>query len=280
MADQNTIALIKNLRERTGAGMMDCKKALEENGMDVEKAIDYLREKGIAKAAKRADRTAAEGLTKVAVCSKCNKGGIVEINCETDFVAGSDKFIELTQGCLDYVMQNDCADLDAAVAGTTGLFNDAALALGEKLGFRRYDVIAAEGEQGLGSYIHMGGKISVLVLLEKADAELANGLAMHIAANNPAYIALEDVPAATREREQNIAMAEIAADPKLASKPDMAKAKIAQGKVDKRLSESCLLFQTYLLDGAQTIAQVLEAKHNKVVKFIRYAVGEGIEKAA
>ncbi len=280
MADQNTIALIKSLRERTGAGMMDCKKALEENGMDVEKAIDYLREKGIAKAAKRADRTAAEGLTKVKVCDKCGKVGMVEVNCETDFVARSDKFIELTDGCLKFVMQNEPATLEEAVAGTAQLFNDASVALGEKLAFKRFSVTMPAEGQGVGAYIHMGGKISTYVVLEKADAELANGLAMHIAANNPTYITLADVPADIRDREQSIALAEIAADPKLASKPDMAKAKIAQGKVDKRLSESCLLFQAYLMDGSKTIAQVLEEKHNKVVSFVRYQVGEGAEKAA
>ncbi len=278
MADQNTIELIKTLRARTGAGMMDCKHALEANDFDVEKSIDWLREKGIAKQAKRAGRTAAEGLTAVRICPKCGKGVVAEINCETDFVANSDKFHELVDSVMTYIMENEPKDLEEAKAGTTTAFTDAALAVGEKLDLRRFAIVhRAEGE-GLGSYIHMGGKISVLVHLAKEDEALANSLAMHIAANNPLYLALESVPAADRERELQIAKTEVANDPKLVSKPDNVKATIAERKVDKALSAYCLLLQDYLFEPGKKVGEVLKEKGNEVKGFVRFQVGDGISK--
>lgn len=276
MAEKNVIEAIKALRERTGAGMMDCKHALEENNFDIEKSVDWLREKGIAKAAKRASRTAAEGLAVVKACDKCGKAAIVEVNCETDFVSGSDKFHDFANGSAEYVLKNEPANYEEASKGVEQLKDDTALATGEKIAFRRFAILKKTPEQSFGSYIHMGGKIAVLLVLEKKDDELANQLAMHIAANGPEYLTLEDVPAEAREREKGIATAEVAADPKLIKKPEAVKAQIIERKVDKVLSQNCLAFQKWLLDDSKTVDQLLKEKGNKVVTFIRYQVGEGL----
>lgn len=276
MAEKNVIEAIKALRERTGAGMMDCKHALEENNFDIEKSVDWLREKGIAKAAKRASRTAAEGLAVVKACDKCGKAAIVEVNCETDFVSGSDKFHDFANGSAEYVLKNEPANYEEASKGVEQLKDDTALATGEKIAFRRFAILKKAPEQSFGSYIHMGGKIAVLLVLEKKDDELANQLAMHIAANGPEYLTLEDVPTEAREREKGIATAEVAADPKLINKPEAVKAQIIERKVDKVLSQNCLAFQKWLLDDSKTVDQLLKEKGNEVVTFIRYQVGEGL----
>lgn len=276
MADQNTIALIKALRERTGAGMMDCKHALEENNYDLEKSVDYLREKGIAKQAKRANRTAAEGLALVKVCDKCHKAALIEANCETDFVSASDKFHDYAEGLLEYVMKNEPASIEDARQATLQLHDDAALALGEKIEFRRYVILHAEEGQGLGSYIHQHGKIAVAVVLAKEDEDLAHKIAMHIAANAPEFVSLNDVPAATRDRELALAQREVADDEKLANKPQAVKDQIAVRKAEKALSQYCLLDQKYLIDPSKTIEQVLKEANNSVVRFVRYQVGEGL----
>jgi elongation factor Ts len=275
-----TIDLIKALRERTGAGMMDCKRALQEKDGDLEAAVDYLREKGIAKAATKATRIAAEGLTNVKFCEKCNKGIIVEVNCETDFVSSSDKFHKLVDDVTALLLKEEPKDLEAAKALTQSLFADATVAMGEKFDLRRFVIVKPAAGQAIASYIHMGGKISVLAVLSKPSDELAKPLAMHIAANNPLYIDLKDVPAADREREKGVALAEVAADPKLTGKPDQVKAMIVEKKVDKVLSESCLALQNYLLDDTKTVGQVLKENGLQVISFIRYQVGEGIAKAA
>ncbi|MBR6866035.1 MAG: elongation factor Ts [Bacilli bacterium] len=280
MAEQSKIEAIKSLKERTGAGMMDCKRALEENDYDIEKAIDVLREKGIVKAAKRANRTAAEGLAVIKTCDACGKAAIIEVNCETDFVSATDKFHAFGEGAAEFVLKNEPATIEEAQAGVKDLQDATALATGEKLVFRRYKILKKAEGQGFGTYIHMGGKIGVVVILEKEDAELANQLAMHIAANNPLYLALEDVPAAEREREQKIAETEVANDEKLANKPEQVKAQIAQRKVDKVLSQSCLTFQKWLLDESKTVSQLLSEKGNKVLSFVRFQVGDGVEAAA
>jgi elongation factor Ts len=278
MADQNTIELIKALRERTGAGMMDCKHALEANGMDIEKSVDWLREKGIAKQAKRASRIAAEGLTRVKVCAECGEAAVIEVNCETDFVAGSDKFIALANGLVAAVLSQEPKTLEEAKAQNHQLLEDTALAVGEKIDFRRYAILSPQKGQIVGSYIHMGGKISVAVILVKADQEFANQIAMHIAANSPLYVDLKDVPAEDRAREKVIALSEVEADPKLINKPESVKSQIVERKVDKTLSVSCLKLQNYLLDETKTVGQVLLEKGNDAISFVRYQVGEGIVK--
>ena len=270
------IELIKELRDRTGAGMMDCKKALEASNQDVEKAIDWLREKGIAKAQAKASRIAAEGLAGVVV--KGDKAVIAEVNCETDFVSKGEKFHKLVDDVMEVTLKEEPKSLEAAKEATKSLFTDATVSMGEKLDYRRFVIVNKNGTQDFGSYIHMGGKIATLVLLDKQDAELAKGLAMHIAANAPKYVSEADIPSDVIEHEKAIALETAKADPKLAGKPEQMLQGIVAGKVKKILSESILLSQVYLLDGEKSVAQVLKEKGINVVKFVRYAVGEGIEK--
>ena len=270
------IELIKELRDRTGAGMMDCKRALEATGSDVEKAIDWLREKGIAKAQAKSSRIAAEGLASVIV--EGNKAVILEVNCETDFVAKGDRFHKLVEDTAKETLAKGYVSIEEAKTGVAQLFTDATVAMGEKLDYRRFELVEKSAGQGFGSYIHMGGKIATLVVLEKEDAELSKGLAMHIAANAPKYVAAEDIPADVIAHEKQIALENMKNDPKMAGKPEGMLNGIADGKVKKLLAESVLGAQVYLLDGEKAVAQVLKEKGNNVVKFVRFAVGEGIEK--
>lgn len=272
------VELIKILRDRTGAGIMDCKNALAACENDVDKACDWLREKGIAKQAKKADRIAAEGLVLVHTCEKCGKASIVEVNCETDFVSKADPFRDLVNACAETVLKENCKTVEEAVEKTAPLFTDATVKLGEKLSFRRFEIVEPSADEKVYSYIHMGGKIGVLVVLAKDDAELGKGLAMHIAANNPKFVHFADIPVAQIENEKNIQIEACKNDPKLAGKPEVALKKIVEGKVNKFFSESVLDEQSYLLDPEKSVAQTLKEKGNSVVKFIRYQVGEGIEK--
>ena len=272
------VELIKILRDRTGAGIMDCKNALAACENDVDKACDWLREKGIAKQAKKADRIAAEGLVLVHTCEKCGKASIVEVNCETDFVSKADPFRDLVNACAETVLKENCKTVEEAVEKTAPLFTDATVKLGEKISFRRFEIVEPRDDEKVYSYIHMGGKIGVLVVLAKDDAELGKGLAMHIAANNPKFVHFADIPAAQIENEKNIQIEACKNDPKLAGKPEVALKKIVEGKVNKFFSESVLDEQSYLLDPEKSVAQALKEKGNSVVKFIRYQVREGIEK--
>ena len=277
-----TIQMIKSLQNRTGAGIMDCKKALIEADGDEEKAIDILREKGIAKAASKAGRTAAEGLTAFKVCEKCGKAVIVEVNCETDFVSGSPKFRELVDAIVDRLLEKAPATLEEAKEITQDLFTDAVVAMRENFVLRRYEILqAAEGES-YGSYVHMGGKITALVLVSNGNPEVNRGLAMTVASSDPYYLTLADVPESEKARELALAQKEVAEDPKLAAKPDAIKAQIADRKVASRLGENCLDQKAYALDpdGKLTVAQLCKDKNLKVVKFVRYMVGDGIEKSA
>ncbi len=280
MASQNMIELIKVLRERTGAGMMDCKKALEETNMDVEKACDWLREKGIAKAVKKASRIAAEGLTTVLNVKEKREAIILEVNCETDFVARGDAFKDLIISVSSLLLEEKPADLEAAKELTKDLFIDASVKIGEKLDLRRFQIVTYNEGEGVGTYIHMGGKISTLVVLDKEDAELEKGLAMHIAANSPIYIAESDVPASVIEHEKTIQLEASKKDEKLQGKPLPVLEKIVEGKVRKALSEQTLFDQTYLLDGETKVETLLKNKGVKIKSFIRYQVGEGLEKRA
>ena len=272
------IELIKILRERTGAGIMDCKNALVACGDDVDKACDWLREKGIAKQAKKADRIAAEGLIAIHSCEKCGQTSIVEVNCETDFVANSDPFKALVKECAELVLKENYATNEEAAAGTSGLFTDATVKLGEKLTFRRFAVVGKEAGQGVGTYIHAGGKIGVIVLLAKEDPELAKGIAMTIAANNPKYNHMSDIPAELIENEKKIQLEAVKNDEKLKNKPEVALKKIIEGKVNKFFSESVLDDQEYILNPELTVANALKQSGNSVVKFVRFQAGEGIEK--
>lgn len=273
----SNIELIKILRERTGAGMMDCKRALDETNNDVDKATDWLREKGIAKQAKKADRIAAEGLALIEKCC-CGAACVCEVNCETDFVANSDPFKALVSECCKKALSTKPADVAALSEAVKAEFTDAAVKLGEKLTIRRFDIVYANEGEGLGTYIHQGGKIAVIVRLEKDNPELAKGLAMQIAANSPKYVLESDIPASVIEAETKIQLEASKNDPKLANKPEAALANIVKGKVHKILSESVLAEQDYLLDPSKKVGDVLKAADNKVLQFIRYQVGEGLEK--
>ena len=256
------IDLIKQLRDRTGAGLMDCKAALLNNNEDIEKATDWLREKGLAKAAKKADRIAAEGLALTKTCEKCGKSVVIEVNCETDFVAKGDAFRELVEKTAGLILENEPKNVEEAKALAQDLFTDATVKMGEKFDLRRFELLNKAEGQFIYTYIHMGGKIAVAVVLDKEDAELGKGIAMHIAANNPAYLDTNAIGADAIEHETKIQLEAAKQDPKLAGKPEEMLKKIIAGKVNKYFAEMV----------------VLQEKKTNVLKYVRYQVGEGIEK--
>jgi len=273
------IDLIKELRERTGAGMMDCKRALEASNLDVAAAIDWLREKGITKAASKASRIAAEGVTHIH--SDGHETIILEVNCETDFVARSDAYNTLVSAIAKTVLAHHPATIEAAKELVAPLITEATMKIGEKIDLRRYQIIVCHDPQVIGGYIHMHGKISTAVLMEGVDVAFADNMAMHITANNPLYIDSAGIPKEAREHETKIQQEIVAQDEKLKGKPEAALAKIVEGKVAKAFREATLSEQPYLLDEAGTSVGVVLGKLNaKVLKFVRYAVGEGIEKRA
>jgi elongation factor Ts len=257
---------------------MDCKTALLENGEDLDKATDWLREKGLAKAAKKADRIAAEGLALTKTCASCGKTVIIEVNCETDFVAKGDDFHSLVDNVAGIILKNDCKDVEEAKKLSESLFADATVKMGEKFDLRRFTILNKEEGTVIGSYIHMGGKIAVVVKLNGGNDELAKQIAMHVAANNPAYISMANVPADVIEHERKVQVESAKQDPKLAGKPEAVLNKILEGKINKYFSEQCLLNQAFLMDDSKTVEQVLKEAGASIVSFVRYAVGEGIEK--
>lgn len=274
---ESLIDLIKVLRERTGAGLMDCKGALLANDCDLDKATDWLREKGLAKAAKKADRIAAEGLALTYTCPKCGRTIILEVNCETDFVAKGDAFREFVLEVAKKVLGASCKTLEEAKEVTQDLFSDATVKMGEKFDLRRF-VILEKGDNVLGTYIHMGGKIAVALLLDKGDEEFSKQIAMHIAANNPQYATMADVPSDVKEHEMSVQKEAAKNDPKLANKPAPVLEKILEGKINKYFAEMTLEAQPFLMDDSKTVGQVLSEKGIKLLCFVRYQVGEGIEK--
>lgn len=277
---QTLIDLIKILRDKTGAGLMDCKTALLSNDSDLDKAVDWLREKGLAKAAKKADRIAAEGLAITSKCDECGNTVILEINCETDFVAKGEPFKALVENVAGEILCKEPANVAEAKELTAGLFGDATVKMGEKFDLRRFELINKEEGKFVYSYVHMGGKIAVVVVLNKEDAELGKGLAMHVAANNPSYLSTANIEADAIEHETKIQLEAAKNDEKLVGKPEEMLKKIIGGKVSKYFAEMVLLEQPYLLDteSSKKVGLVLEEKKAKVLKYVRYQVGEGIEK--
>ena len=273
-----TAKMVKDLREMTGAGMMDCKKALEESNLDIEKACDWLREKGIAKAAKKsATRIAAEGLTIVKTSG--NKAIILEINCETDFVAKGDAFKQLLNDTADILLEKECGCINCAKEAVADVFTDASVKIGEKLDLRRFELLKKEEGQSFGYYIHMGGKVSALVLIDKDLPEIAKDLSIHIAASKPVYLTKNDIPAELIEHEKSVQLELAKNDPKLAGKPEQALTKIIEGKINKQFMDQVLFDQEYIMDdNAPTVGKFLTDKGINVVKFVCYTVGEGIEK--
>ncbi len=287
-----TAAAVNELRQATGCGLMDCKKALVECDGDMEKAVVYLREKGLASQVKKADRIAAEGLAYAAVVD--GVGAIVEVNCESDFVAGGPLFGEFVKGVAEAVAKNDPADVNALLEcpwvtgkGTVAdAKNDLFLSVRENMQIRRFRRIA----RGVSvPYVHMKGKVAVLVELDTdADAEAVNTIgkdvAMQICALNPAYLDQADVPADFIEKEKEIRIATARQDPKNAKKPDAILEKIVVGGLSKMYKEICLLQQPFVKDDKLSVEQYVAAsakelgKSVKVAGFVRYEKGEGIEK--
>lgn len=274
-----TAAQVKELREKTGVGMMDAKKALVQVEGDMQAAIDFLREKGMAKAAKKGDRIAAEGMTYVA--TKGNAAAIVELNSETDFVAGNKEFNDLLHAVANAIVEFKPADVEAALAlqvSEDETLNEMIIhttqITGEKISLRRFEVIEKSDDQNFGAYSHMGGRISSLVLLDGADAETAKDVAMHVAAINPQYVSREEVPTDVVAHEKEVQMN--AED--MAGKPDNIKEKIVEGRLNKFLAEISLADQPFVKDGDLTVAKFVASKNGSLKSFTRYEVGEGMEK--
>ena len=276
-----TASQVKELREKTGVGMMDAKKALVETDGDMDKAIDVLREKGMAKAAKKADAVAAEGMTYVAV--KDNAAAIIELNSETDFVAGNAEFNDLLHAVANAIVEFKPADVEAALelkVSEDQTLNEMIIhttqITGEKITLRRFQVVEKAEGQEFGAYSHMGGRISSVVLLDGADAEVAKDVAMHVAAITPHYVSREEVPADVLAHEKEVQMN----SEDLAGKPDNIKEKMVEGRLNKFLADISLVDQPFVKgDGKETVAKFVESKGGKVVSFVRYEVGDGIEKA-
>lgn len=276
-----TASMVKELREKTGAGMLDCKKALMETNGDMEKAIDYLREKGIASAAKKAGRIAAEGL--VAVKAEGNKAVIVEVNSETDFVAKNEQFQTLVKNLADHILANTPANVEEALAQKFNgedktveeYINSSIATIGEKISLRRFAVVEKGDNAVFGTYLHMGGRIGVITVLEGTnDAELAKDIAMHVAAINPSYVSHEEVPSEELEREKEVLKQQALNE----GKPENIVAKIVEGRLGKFYERVCLLDQPFVKDGDQKVGKYVESKGASVKSFIRYEVGEGLEK--
>lgn len=276
-----TAAQVKELREKTGAGMMDCKKALTETDGDVAKAIDWLREKGIAKSAKKAGRIAAEGLTRVATDG--NTGVVFEVNSETDFVAKNEQFLHLLDVIEKAMLAAKPASTEEALAVETaeGTVNDlivnATATIGEKISFRRVAVVEKADDEVFGSYMHMGGTISALAVV-KGDATVAKNIAMQVASMNPVYATEADIPADAFEHEKQLQMQMMKEDPKMAGKPEKVLENILKGKVKKHFKDQCLADQEFFLDTKKSVTQYLKEEKAEVKSFVRFQVGEGMEK--
>ena len=272
-----TAAMVKELRERTGAGMMECKKALVETDGDLETAIEFLRKSGLAQADKKASRVAAEGKIALALADGGKQAVMVEINCETDFVAKDASFIAFADAVASNTLNDAPADVDALM--NTSINSDSVeearqaliSKIGENIQVRRFVRESTEGT--LGAYVH-GGKIGVLVDVSGGDEELARDLAMHIAALNPEYVSADDVPADIIAREKNILIAQAESS----GKPPEIIEKMVVGRLRKHLSGITLLGQPFVKDGDIAVAKLLEQKSASVNGFNRLAVGEGIEK--
>ena len=276
---QITASLVKELRERTGAGMMDCKKALQKTEGVIEAAIDYLRENGIAKAAKKADRIAAEGLAYIEV--KGNKAVILEINSETDFVAKNEKFVALVKNVADAILAAEPKNVEEALqvqaeGGTVeAVINEGIATIGEKLSLRRFEVLTKTDADAFGAYSHMGGRIGVLTLVEgSTDEEAAKDVAMHIAALAPRYLDESEVPADVLEHEKKVLTEQALNE----GKPANIVEKMIVGRINKFLEEITVVKQKFVKDDSFTVEKFVASKGGKLAKFVRYEVGEGIEK--
>jgi elongation factor Ts len=276
-----TAQMVKELREKTGAGMMDCKKALTETDGNMEKAVDYLREKGIAKAAKKADRIAAEGSTHIDVDG--NVAVLLEVNSETDFVAKNDQFRNLLDVLGKHLLSQKPATVEEALeqplngdGDKVGEYINSNIAkIGEKLSLRRF-VIAEKGDNdAFGAYLHMGGRIGVLTVLENTtDDSVAKDVAMHVAAVNPKYVSRDAVSAEEVDHERNVLKQQALNE----GKPENIVEKMVEGRLGKFFEQICLLEQSFVKDPDQKVKKYVESKGATVKSFVRFEVGEGMEK--
>ena len=276
-----TASQVKELRERTGAGMMDCKKALTATNGDMDKAIDFLREKGLSKAAKKASRVAAEGLVETYVDEAAKVAVVVEVNCETDFVANTDDYKNLVLSIAKHIAVNKPADV-AELQNQTFLGSDkkvseiiteAIAKIGEKIDIRRFAVYEY-GDHTLGHYVHGSGKIGVLVELEGGDAEVAKDVAMHVAAANPSYLDRTQVPDSELAHEKEV----LSEQAKNEGKPEKIIEKMVMGRIQKFYKEICLVDQEFIKDPDKSIKQLLKEHNAKALRFTRFQLGKGIEK--
>lgn len=277
-----TASQVKELREKTGAGMMDCKKALTETDGDIAKAIDWLREKGISKAAKKSGRIAAEGLSRVAV--EGNTGVVFEVNTETDFVAKNEQFLSLLDKIQSVLLANKPADKDAALATTTDgetladTITNAIATIGEKITLRRIAVVEKKDDQLFGSYMHMGGKISALVVMNGGTPEVAKDMAMQVASMAPEFVSRDKMPSEYIDHERSVQEEIMKNDESLAGKPEKVLKGILEGKISKSLQDVCLVEQVFYKDPKTKVKAFLKENNSECDSFVRYVVGEGLEK--
>ena len=273
-----TASMVKELRETTGAGMLDCKKALEETNGNMEEAITWLREKGISKAAKKQARIAAEGLALAKV--EGNKAVIVEVNSETDFVAKNDEFKDLINTILNLLIESNVSSVEEALALTTsdGTLSDTITnkiaKIGEKISFRRFELVTKSDNEVFGTYIHMGGKIGVLVVLEGSNEEVAKDVAMHAAAMRPKYLDIESVPTEDLDKEREI-QKQVAINE---GKPDNIAEKMVEGRIKKYYKEVCLTEQPFVKNDDMSVSEFVKSNGGKIISMVRYEVGEGMQK--
>ena len=270
--------LVKELRDKTGAGMMDCKKALEANNGDVNASIDWLREKGIAKAEKKQSRIAAEGLANIFI--KDNKAVILEVNSETDFVSKNDEFKEMVDNIGNAILNSEAKSQEDALALTVegSSIADYIVAktakIGEKLSFRRFEVVTKNDDEVFGSYLHMGGKIATLAVVKGANAEVAKDIAMQAAAMKPKYVFESDVPETDIENERKVLKEQAMNEGKSA---DIAE-KMVEGRMKKFYKEQCLIDQVFIKDDSIDVQTYLKNNSSELISMTRYEVGEGMEK--
>ncbi len=281
---QITAQLVKELRDKTGAGMMDCKKALVATDGNIELAVDWLREKGISKAATKSSRIAAEGACVVK--TEGNKAIIFELNCETDFVSKNENFVNITNNIAEALLKSnatceECAK-EVLVEGKplSEYLVEKISSIGENLSFRRFEVVTKEDNQEFGSYMHMGGKIASLAVLNNADAETAKDVAMHVAASSPKYLSRDDISEEFIQRETEILTNEALNENAEAEKPKPAEIikKMVIGRLNKNFKEICLMSQPFVKNPDQSVQEYVKSKGASVASFKRLAVGEGIEK--
>ncbi|CDE95267.1 elongation factor Ts [Clostridium sp. CAG:914] len=270
-------SMVKELREISGAGMLDCKKALEATNGNMEEAITWLREKGISKAAKKQTRIAAEGLAHIEI--KGNKAVIIEVNSETDFVAKNQEFVNLVKTIASTIIDNNVSTVEEALKLKAGentleeLIIDKTSKIGEKISFRRFEIVEKEDTEVFGTYSHMGGKIAVLTRLTNNE-EVAKDVAMQAAAMRPLYLTREDVPSEVLEKERTILKEQAENEGLDPSKIDM----IVNGRINKYYEEVCLIDQPFIKENKQKVSKYVESNGSKIISFTRYEVGEGIEK--